>query len=168
MSANSRATGNSKQGAAPATGPIEITLEHARGRHLSWVVFGTALGLVILFRLGAVGQIVGFFLLAVAAYHAYRALVTMLVPAGTIAISESEVRLPDGLCRRGMTALPRTEVRHAFLLRRTVPWTQTGPLLVVETEGRAWIYPRDWFTTELDQRRVVQALASAPEPDAAA
>jgi hypothetical protein len=38
-------------------------------------------------------------------------------------------------------------------------------VLVVELGERALLYPRDWFATEADQRRVVHALV-AQLPDA--
>jgi hypothetical protein len=61
-----------------------------------------------------------------------------------------------------------------------VPWTRAAPVLVIESKDRAFTYPRDWFITEADQRRIVRELhargvgqggspATAPdaEPDAA-
>jgi hypothetical protein len=45
-----------------------------------------------------------------------------------------------------------------YFLRRSVPWNRSAPVLVVELGKRAMAFPRDWFATEADQRRIVHAL----------
>jgi hypothetical protein len=49
-------------------------------------------------------------------------------------------------------------VTAAYFLRRSVPWTKAAPVLIVEVGERAYVYPRDWFRTEADQRRILDAL----------
>jgi len=39
-----------------------------------------------------------------------------------------------------------------------VPWTRAAPVLVVEAGGKPFTFPRDWFLTEADQRRIVREL----------
>jgi hypothetical protein len=68
------------------------------------------------------------------------------------------VRLPDGLCVKGARTVPWDGIRHVFFLRRSVPWARTGPILVIETEDRTFSYPRDWFASDSDQRRVAHAI----------
>jgi hypothetical protein len=54
--------------------------------------------------------------------------------------------------------MPVADLRHAYLLRRALPWNHTGPVLVVETRRGVFQYPRDWFGAENDQKRLSQAL----------
>ena len=65
---------------------------------------------------------------------------------------------PRGLCRGAPSKLRRADVSAVYFLRRAVPWTQAAPVLVVEAKGEAFIYPRDWFDSESDQRRIVDEL----------
>jgi hypothetical protein len=135
-----------------------VLLEHGRWRHFGWVVFGTAVGVLLLWKLGVVGKAIGVVLLATAALHVYRFIRTLLHPAGRIELGDDTVLLPDGLCRKDAHAVPYDQVRHAFFLRRAVPWSHTGPVLIVETAEQVFIYPRDWFSSDSDQRRVALAL----------
>ncbi len=114
--------------------------------------------MLLMVKLGTVGRGVGALLLCFAAYHAFRSLKTFLKPAGTIVISDDKIVLPTGLCRGRDETFPIAEVSHAFFLRRNVPWTRTGPLLIIEVGERAFLYPRDWFASEADQRRIVRAI----------
>ena len=100
----------------------------------------------------------GVLLLALGAVHAYRFVRTLLHEAGRIELRDDSVVLPDALCREGAHTVPYDQIRHAFFLRRAVSWSQTGPVLVVETSERAFMYPRDWFSSDSDQRRVALAL----------
>ena len=45
-----------------------------------------------------------------------------------------------------------------YFLRRSVPWNRSAPVLVVELGPKAMAFPRDWFASEADQRRIVHAL----------
>lgn len=137
---------------------FHVVLEHGRWRHLGWVIGGAAVGAVLLWKLGVVGKAVGVVLLAVSAFHVYRFARTLLRPAGRIELREDSILLPDGLCQKTAHQVPYAQVRHVFFLRRAVPWSRTGPLLIVETSDLVFTYPRDWFSSDSDQRRVAIAL----------
>lgn len=137
---------------------FHVSLESGRWRHLTWIVTSAAVGVLLLWKLGVVGKAVGVLLLAYGALNVYRFVRTLLNPAGRIEVRDDGVVLPIGLCTRGTTTVPYDEVRHAFFLRRAVPWSRTGPILVIEAGNRAFTYPRDWFTSDSDQRRVALAL----------
>lgn len=148
--------------------PLQITLEHARWRHLIWAITSLAIGGALTLKLGAVGKMLGIIALVLAARSAFLFVRTLLKPAGTIRVDRNQVVLPDGLCRGSMHTFAIDAVRHAYFLRRAVPWTQTAPLLVIETRANddnaadpprdIFTYPRDWFESESDQRRIVQAI----------
>jgi hypothetical protein len=137
---------------------FQVSLEHGRSRHLTWLVISAAIGILLLWKLGVVGKAIGVMLLLVSALHAYRVVRTLLRPPGRIEVRDDGVVLPAGLCREGSTAVPYSQVRHAFFLRRAVPWSRTGPILVIESEDQVFTYPRDWFSSDSDQRRVALAL----------
>jgi hypothetical protein len=139
-----------------------VTLEHSRWRHLGWAFFGLALGVLLLNKLGTVGQLAGVGLIALAAYRGYRFVRTLLVPGGTISVKSQEVALPRGLCRGPAEVFASDQIRHAFVLRRSVPWTTTGPVLVIETGEHVFTYPRDWFLSESDQHRIARAIHLLP------
>lgn len=138
--------------------PVEVMLEHSRWRHFGWALFSVALGLLLVVKLGTVGQVVGFLLILAAGYHGYKFVRTLLVPGGTISVRAEQVALPRGLCRGSAEVFPSDQIRHAFLLRRSVSWTTTGPVLVIEVGERAFTYPRDWFVSETDQHRIARAI----------
>ena len=83
---------------------------------------------------------------------------SLLYAPGTIKVGPDGVELPRGLCKGAPVKVGLGDVEHAYLLRRAVPWTRAAPILVVEAGGRAFQYPRDWFLTEADQRRIVREL----------
>ena len=140
------------------SGPISVPLEHARWRHFGWATFCMVLGGVLLLKLGTIGQGFGLVLIALATYRAYRFAKTLLLPAGTIEITASHIELPLGLCNGKSDRVAIDEVSHVFFLRRAVSWTTSGPVLVIEVGGRAYTFPRDWFESETDQRKVLQRL----------
>lgn len=129
-----------------------------RYRHMSWMAFGVITGSLLMWKLGSVGQWVGAVLLAFGAVATYSFVRTLLFPAGTISVGDDGVELPRGLCRGAPVTFKLDEIKHAYLLRRAVPWTRAAPVLVIEAGGRPFSYPRDWFVTEADQRRVVREL----------
>lgn len=137
---------------------FHVSLEHGRARHLTWFVVCAAVGVLLLWKLGVVGKAIGMMMLALSALHVYRFARTLLHPAGRIEVGDDSVVLPAGLCRKGTTAVPYGDVRHAFFLRRAVPWSRTGPILVIETEDQVFTFPRDWFSSDSDQRRIALAL----------
>ncbi|HTM19923.1 MAG TPA: hypothetical protein VL172_05435, partial [Kofleriaceae bacterium] len=138
--------------------PFEIELVHARRSHLGWGLFELVLGVLLVWKLAIVGQIVGVVFLGLGAWTARNFVMTLLHPPGTIAVGAEQVTLPLGLCRGKHSELPLASVKHVFFLRRAVPWTRAAPVLVVETAERAFAYPRDWFASEADQRMVLQGL----------
>lgn len=145
----------------PVVGPggrLEIDLEHMRYRHLSWMGMGLVVGSLLVWKLGTVGVWVGVVLMVVGAIATYSFVRTLMFPPGTIAIDDGGVQLPHGLCKGPPATFKLAEIAHAYLLRRAVPWTRAAPVLVIEAGGRAFSYPRDWFLTEADQRRIVRDL----------
>jgi hypothetical protein len=137
-------------------------LEHSRWRHFGWALFGLAMGMLLLAKLGTVGQIAGLVLIALAVYRGYKFARTLFVPGGTISVQPEKVELPRGLCRGQAESFPSDQIRHAFLLRRSVPWTTTGPILVIEVGDHVFTYPRDWFGSEVDQHRIARAIHLLP------
>lgn len=137
---------------------LEISLEHARLRHLGWAVFWLVAGALLIWKLGPISKVVGALMVVAAAWSARAFVLTLMHPAGVIRVGDAEVELPRGLCRGRTTRVPTAEVRHAFFLRRAVPWTHAGPLLVVEAGDDVFTYPRDWFRSDSDQRRVAMAI----------
>ncbi len=138
--------------------PIEIELEHGRGRHIGWIAFGAVLGTLFVLMLGSIGQYVGGLLLLIALLQAVSAARTFMHKPGTFHVTEDEISVPTGLCSGQQVSLTSSQLQHAFFLRRAVPWSKAGPILVVEAEGKAYSYPRDWFASDSDQRRVATAL----------
>jgi hypothetical protein len=168
VSSSSRARGNAKRDRAAienddtvlATDRLAVGLEHMRYRHAAWMAFGIVLGALMVWKLGDVGKAIGVVLIGVGGFAAYSFVRTLLFPAGTIVISDSGAELPRGLCKGEPEKMAIEDVKHVYLLRRSVPWTRAAPVLVIEAKGKAFTYPRDWFITEADQRRVVRELQS--------
>jgi hypothetical protein len=163
-----REAGDDGKRAARTTGDVEISLKHARGHHLRWVVLGVVLGGLCVTQLGTLGQMAGVVLLALAAWAAFRVIQTLRHPAGTIVVEGDKVVLPRGLCLGDPIETTRAAVTASYLLRKSVAWHQAAPVLVVETAGKVIAYPRDWFAGESDQRRILDALlaGTAAEPAA--
>jgi hypothetical protein len=137
---------------------FEINLVHARRSHLGWALVELVVGVLLVWKLAIVGQIVGVVFLGLGAWTARNFVMTLLHPPGTIVVGLEQVTLPKGLCRGKRSELPVGSIKHAFFLRRAVPWTRAAPVLVVETADAAFTYPRDWFASEADQRMVLQGL----------
>ena len=154
-----RASAGSRRSArAEGSGPFQVTLESGRWSHLGWIVIGGALGGLLVWKLGVLGKGVGAILLAVAAWHIWPFVRTLIRGAGRVELSADEVVLPERPCSGTSHTVPYDHIRHAFFLRRAVPWTRTGPILVIETDDLVLSYPRDWFSSDSDQRRIALAL----------
>ena len=138
--------------------PTSVSLTHARWRAFAWAVSGLAVGTLLLIKLGTVGKGIGILLMLASLVAVRNFVLTLLNEPGNIDVDAEQITLPRGLCRSGTVTVPVNELRHAYFLRRAVPWTHTGPLLVVETEHGIFHYPRDWFATDSDQRRIAAAL----------
>ena len=134
-----------------------------RYRHLAWMGFGVVTGALLIWKLGTVGQWVGVGLIVIGLVAAYSFARTLLFPPGTIRVGSEGVELPRGLCKGPPATFRHGDVAHAYLLRRAVPWTRAAPVLVIEAGGKAFTYPRDWFATEADQRRIVRELHKRKE-----
>ncbi len=154
--------GDAGRATADAGGRIAIELAHARGNHLRWTLIGGALGAAAVVMLGTLGKGLGVLLLLLAAWSAWKLFLTFRHPPGTLIVDGDQLTLPRGLCRGAPVEVARGEVTAAFFLRRAVPWTRAAPVLVVEVGRRAYAYPRDWFESEADQRRILDALTPAP------
>jgi hypothetical protein len=137
---------------------VTVELESGRGAHLGWAIFGIVGGVVLLWELAIVGKAVGALLLAYGVFRATRFVGTLLHPAGRIAVTDTAIHLPRGLCAEDELVLAPDAVRHAYFLRRSVPWSKAGPILVIETADGAHSFPRDWFASDADQRRIAHAL----------
>jgi hypothetical protein len=138
--------------------PVQVVLEHGRSRHLGWIAFCGVVGLLFVLKLGSIGQGVGALLLLIALLQTISAVRTLLHKPGTFEVSEDKISVPTGLCKGEHLTLSETQLEHAFFLRRAVPWSKAGPILVIEAEGKAYTFPRDWFASDSDQRRVAMAL----------
>lgn len=137
---------------------LDVELTAARWRHLAWAAAGLVIGTLMIVRMGRFGLVAGA-AVAIAGLLAARSFVkTFLHPPGTISVRDGEVALPSELCSGVTVNVPVGEVRHAYFLRRALPWNHSGPVLVVETQRVVFQYPRDWFVGESDQRRVWSSL----------
>src|SRR5262249_43030121 len=83
---------------------------------------------------------------------------TFLNPPGKIVIRGEDVVLPRGLCTGDEQAMPLGDLKHAYLLRRAIPWNTSGPVLVIETRRGVFEDERDWFPLDGDQRLVAATL----------
>jgi len=137
---------------------FQVALEHGRWRHFGWLAVGVGLGAFLVWRLGTVGKGLGVVLLILGAVNLVRFARTLVRSAGAIAVGTDGVVLPVGLCSGQTHKVGYGGIRHAFFLRRAVPWTRTGPILIIETERGTFTYPRDWFTSDSDQRRIASAI----------
>lgn len=138
--------------------PFEVTLVHARRTHAGWALIGLVLGILLVWKLAIVGQVLGVICLVVAAFAGKNFVFTLVNAPGTIAVGKDKLELPTGLCRGRAETYDWADVKHTYFLRRAVPWTRAGPVLVVEAGDLAFSYPRDWFASESEQRRVLQAI----------
>jgi len=88
----------------------------------------------------------------------FRLVRSFLRAPGTIVVREGELELPPHLDASGPVKLGADDLRHIYFLRRALPTTTSGPVLVIETVRGVFQYPRDWFEHDVDQRRVALAL----------
>jgi hypothetical protein len=139
-------------------GTVEVGLEIARQRPIGWTIFGIVVGALLVWKLGTVGKWVGVVLMAIGAYRGYQLALTFIHPPGKIKVTDTEVTLPRGLCMPRPLKVKPTDVTAVYFLRRSVPWNHSAPVLVVELGTKAIAYPRDWFSSEADQRHLVHAL----------
>lgn len=152
-------------GAVRASGEtVTVQLEAPRRRLINWAIFGIGFGAVIVWKLGTVGVWTGWVLIALGVYRAYLLAMTLIYPAGTIEIRDNKIVLPRRIHRPHPLVVEPGAIAAVYFLRRSVPWNRAAPVLVVELESRALLYPRDWFASEADQRQIVHALLRHRRP----
>ncbi|MFT3700311.1 MAG: hypothetical protein QM831_44615 [Kofleriaceae bacterium] len=137
---------------------MEIELEQPRQRLISWAIFGVIFGALLVWKLGTVGVWAGWVLIALGLFRGFQLAQTFMYPAGTIVVSETAVTLPRKIHRPNPLKPEPKQITAVYFLRRSVPMYHAAPVLVVEMGSTALLYPRDWFATEADQRRVMNAL----------
>jgi len=150
----------------PLSTSVEIELEVSRNRDIGWAAFGIILGVLLILRLGTVGQWIGVVLIVKGLYHGWQLVQSFIYPPGTIVVRDGEVTLPRGRCLPRPLKVKPSEVTAVYFLRRSVPWNRSAPVLVVEIGQRALAFPRDWFASEADQRHIVHALLAHSRPKA--
>lgn len=150
---------------------VTVYLVSDRGRRASWMLGGLLLGGLLVSKFGTVAAAAGVMLILAGAYHTWFFLRTLRFDAGSVVVDGKALQLPTGLCQGEPTRVLATEVGAAYFLRHAVPWNRSAPVLVIEAAGQAYLYPRDWFANEADQRRVMHAvlplIASPQARDAA-
>lgn len=146
---------------APVENTCRVELESGRWRHFGWAAFCIVAGGLLVWKLGTVGKWVGVVLILASGFSVKNFVTAMLRPPGRIEVEAERVVLARGLCQ-GEDTFAIGDVKHAFFLRRAIPWTRAGPVLVVEAGERIFAYPRDWFASgprgDADQRRVAAVL----------
>jgi hypothetical protein len=137
---------------------VTVYLASDRGRRLSWMIGGGVIGALLLWKFGTVAAGVGALLLAIGLYHTWYFVQTLRHAPGAFVIEARQVALPRGVCRGEPEKIESSTLGAAYFLRRAVPWNRSAPVLVIEAGDRAYVYPRDWFASEADQRRIMHAL----------
>lgn len=138
--------------------PVVVALMPLPGKSHAWAAFCIVFGALLIAKLATVAQWIGAVLVGLGVLLAVRSVLGLVFPAGVLRVDADAVSLPRGRNRPGPVRVPRSAVTAAYLLRHATPWMHTAPVLVVEAAGRAYLYPRDYFASESDQRRVVDAL----------
>ena len=142
---------------------VKVDFEVYRGAWIGWLVIGSVLGGLMVVKLGTLGQYLGGILIVLAAWNGFKLAMSLLHKPGTIEVSAERVVLPRGLCRGNPLVLSHAEVTSAYFLRNSVPWNRSAPLLIIEANQIAHAFPRDWFSSEADQRRIISALVARNE-----
>jgi hypothetical protein len=137
---------------------LEIELASSRWKHFLWGVIGIGVGLFVGIHMGSIGWVIGG-LVAVGGVNAAWAFAkTLMHPPGIIALRDDELVLPVGVSTGETASMKASDVKNAYVLRRALPWNQSGPILVIETRRQVFEMPREWFALDADQRRVAAAL----------
>lgn len=137
---------------------VTVYLASDRSRRLSWMIGGGVIGALLLWKFGTVAAGVGALLLAIGLYHTWFFVQTLMHEPGAVVVDAAHVALPRGLCRGEPEKVASSTLGAAYFLRRAVPWNRSAPVLVIEAGDRAYVFPRDWFASEADQRRIMHAL----------
>jgi hypothetical protein len=155
-SATSGASG--KDAVRGKSGEVTVYLASDRGRRMTWMLCGCAIGGLLLIKFGTVAAGIGAVLLAIGLYHTWFFVQTLLHEPGTVTVDGKQVSLPRGLCRGEPDRIAASALSAAYFLRHAVPWNKSAPVLVIEAGERAFALPRDWFASEADQRRIMHAV----------
>lgn len=153
-----RARSREKARARDDDGPLSVALNSGRVRHAVWLAVCGALGGFLLVMFGLIGQILGAVLVVVAAVHGWQFARTLLLTHRRIEIVDEVITLPSAACGGEAPEIALSDIKHAYFLRHAAPWAATGPLLVVETEAAVHAFPRHWFSSDTDQRKVATAI----------
>ena len=156
----------SKSGASDSSGntsedapkKLKVVLEDNRSQVLIGLGIRTVIAALCLWKLGTIGQVLGILFAISAVFQGLRLARILRHRPGTFNVSSSEIHMPTGLCSGETLTLSDGQLQHAFFIRKTVPWTQAGPVLVVEADDKAYSFPRDWFASDSDQLRVARAM----------
>ena len=149
---------------AAGGGPVDraerlvLELEVAKSRPAGWAVFGLLAGAVLVWKFGTVFKYVGVILLIIGAWSAVSYLRIMQRHPGKIVVGPLTAMLPAGLCQPVPSPTPISQLSAAYFLRTATPWPSSAPVLVIEANGHAYLYPRDWFANEASQRRLIDAV----------
>lgn len=137
---------------------LEIELAGSRWKHFFWGVIGIGVGLFVGIHMGSIGWVIGG-LVALGGFNAAWAFAkTLMHPPGTVVVRDNELVVPVGVSTGDSSKMPPGDVRNAYVLRRALPWNQSGPILVIETKRGVFELPREWFAGDGDQRRIAAAL----------
>lgn len=142
---------------------VVVDFEVYRGAWIGWLVIGAVLGGLMVAKLGTLGQYLGGILVVLAVWNGFKLTMSLLHKPGTIEVNAERVVLPRGLCRGNPLVLAPQDVTAAYFLRNSVPWNRSAPLLIIEANQVAHAYPRDWFASEADQRRIISAVVARTE-----
>jgi hypothetical protein len=142
---------------------VKVDFEVYRGAWIGWLVIGAVLGGLMVAKLGTLGQYLGGILIVLAIWNGFKLAMSLLHKPGTIEVTAERVVLPRGLCRGNPLVLAPGDVTAAYFLRNSVPWNRSAPLLIIEANQIAHAFPRDWFSSEADQRRIISAVVARTE-----
>ena len=144
---------------------MEIELDSGAGRHFFWMLVRLVLAGVLILRMGtAFGWVAGGLLAAFGVRSAILFVRSAIRQAAVVTVVGNRLLLPRTPTSTRIDAVPLRDVRHCYLLKRAVPWTMSGPVVVVETASQVWNLPRDWFKQDDDPHRLVAAVAAARPP----
>jgi hypothetical protein len=140
---------------------VEVTLETQMWRHAGWACALLIGGVLLVIYLGIVGKVIGVLLVASGLRRGWKFARCLLRGPGRFRVGEDPVALlPRGLCVTAPDEVEVSAIKQVFFLRRALPWTHASPVLIVETTDRVYAYPRDWFSSDSEQRRVAKALTA--------
>ena len=149
----------------PPTDSFEVQLNSGRIRYLVWAAAGIVGGILAINYLGTFAKWLGVGFVLWGVYCGYNGILALLHPAGRLVLSGRDLLLPTGVANGKPHNATLDDLRHVYWLRRSVPFLTAGPLLVVETSSasgadsnQTFLYPRDWFTYDADQKKVADVL----------